>query len=518
MATTTADEDTGYLPATATEPSVRRRIAERLVRPMPTDDVAGWLAPMGVFLVALLMRLHRLGVPKADAFDEVYYACDAQSMLRNGIEVAHKARENGFCVEDPAATPFAGFVVHPPLGKWAIAAGEKMFGFNSFGWRFSAAIFGALSVLLLARIGRRMFRSTLLGCVAAGIMAFDGLHFVQSRMAMLDIFLLFWVVAAFGCLVVDRDDMRARLAARLDADLSLPGPKLGLRWWRVGAGVCLGAAVATKWSGLYFVAGFGLLTFAWDVGARRTAGIRLPFVATLWREALSLVSCILLVGSLVYVASWGGWFASDNGWRRNPGTFGTNLAHQNDFGPVQGFARYHQEIWGFHQNLKSDHGYESKPASWFLLIRPVAYYYQTPEEGSSQATLGVGSPAVWWASLPAMVALAWCWVSRRDWRAAAILSTIGVGYLPWFLEGGRTMFLFYALPLVPFMALALAYCAGLTVGRPEHSLRRRRIGAAALGGYLALVVWNFLYLYPVLASKIIPYSEWQDRMLFKTWI
>ncbi|HVF19770.1 MAG TPA: phospholipid carrier-dependent glycosyltransferase [Mycobacteriales bacterium] len=522
MATTTIEPidppgSVATAPSLMSEPSVRRRVAERLVRPMPADEVAGWLAPMAVFLVSLLMRLHRLAVPKADAFDEVYYACDAQSLLRHGIEVAHKARDQGFCIEDTAATE-PGFVVHPPLGKWMIALGEKMWGFDSFGWRFSAAIFGALSVLLLCRIARRMFRSTLLGCIAGGILAFDGLHFVQSRMAMLDIFLLFFTVAAFGCIVVDRDVMRARLAATLDGNLSTPGPKLGLRWWRVAAGACLGAAVATKWTGLYFVIVFGLLTFAWDVGARRTAGIPWPFLSTIRREALSLVSCVLLVGSLVYVASWAGWFAGDEGWRRAPGTFGSNLAHQTHHGPVKGFAEYHREIWNFHQGLQTDHSYESKPESWFLLVRPVAYYYVTPEEGQSQATLGVGTPAIWWAAIPAFVALAWAWVSKRDWRAAAILVTIGGTYLPWFLESDRTMFLFYALPLVPFMALALAYCAGMAIGRPEDSVRRRRIGAGFVGAYLALVVANFLYLYPILSSQVIPYSEWSERMLFKTWI
>ena len=501
----------------ATEPSVRRRIAERLVRPMPADEVAGWLAPMAVFLVALLMRLHRLAIPKADAFDEVYYACDAQSLLRHGIEVAHKTRDAGFCIEDLAATE-PGFVVHPPLGKWMIAIGERMLGFDSFGWRFSAAIFGALSVLLLCRIARRMFRSTLLGCIAGGLLAFDGLHFVQSRMAMLDIFLLFWVVAAFGCIVVDRDDMRQRLAAKLDGPLSSPGPKLGHRWWRVAAGVCLGAAVATKWTGLYFVIVFGLLTLAWDIGARRTAGIPWPVLSTVRREALSLVGCILLVGSLTYVASWAGWFLGDEGWRRAPGTFGTNLAHQDHHGPVKGFAEYHREIWRFHQTLATDHSYESRPESWFLLVRPVAYYYSTPEEGQSQATLGVGTPAIWWGSIAAFVALGWAWVSKRDWRAAAILATVGGTYLPWFLEGDRTMFLFYALPFVPFMALALAYCAGMAVGRPEHSLWRRRIGAGAVGLYLALVVANFLYLYPILAAKVIPYADWHAKMWFSSWI
>ena len=57
-------------------------------------------------------------------------------------------------------------VVHPEVGKWMIALGERMFGMNPFGWRFMTALLGTLSVLMLCRIGRRMSRSTLLGCLA----------------------------------------------------------------------------------------------------------------------------------------------------------------------------------------------------------------------------------------------------------------------------------------------------------------------------------------------------------------
>ncbi|HVE99316.1 MAG TPA: phospholipid carrier-dependent glycosyltransferase [Mycobacteriales bacterium] len=496
--------------------SVRRRVAARLVQPLPSDPVAGWVAPAALFLVALLMRLHRLGVPKADMFDEVYYACEARSLLRHGYEVTHKDRAAGFCLEDPSV-PYGDFVVHPPLGKWAIAVGEWMFGFNSFGWRFSAAVAGALSVLLLARIGRRMFRSTFLGCLAASVMAFDALHFVQSRIAMLDIFLLLWLVAAFGCLVVDRDDGRARLSARLDDHSSRAGPKLGTRWWRLGAGACLGAAVATKWSGLYFVGAFGLLALAWDVGARRTAGVTRPFLAALRRDSLSLLG-ILVVAAAVYVGSWAGWFASDAAWRRDAGTFDANLEDPQRHGAVGGFFEYHEDIWTFHQNLSEPHGYQSKPETWFLLVRPVAYHYPTLEAGQSQAVLGVGSPAVWWASIAAFVGVGWAWVSRRDWRAAALLVVVAAAYLPWFLERERTMFLFYALPLLPFMALAIAYCAGMAISGPGRPRRRRVVGAGAVGLYAAAVVMNFRYLYPVIAARMIPTAEWADRMLFATWI
>src|SRR5206468_8222637 len=104
----------------------------------------------------------------------------------------------------------------------------------SLGWRFSAAVVGSLAVLMIARIARRLFRSTMLGCVAGLLLAFDGLEFVQSRVAMLDIFLMFWVLAAFGALVLDRDDGRRRLADRLGEirAATARGPWLGMRPWR----------------------------------------------------------------------------------------------------------------------------------------------------------------------------------------------------------------------------------------------------------------------------------------------
>ena len=95
-----------------------------------------------------------------------------------------------------------------------MAFGQWTFGLTPFGWRFSAAVIGTLAILLLARIVRRMTRSTMLGCVAGLLLALDGLELVLSRTAILDIFLMFWVLAAFGLLVIDRDRTVARLARR----------------------------------------------------------------------------------------------------------------------------------------------------------------------------------------------------------------------------------------------------------------------------------------------------------------
>src|SRR2546423_3139378 len=118
-----------------------------------------------------------------------------------------------------------------------------MCGLNWFGWRFSTALFGSLAILLICRIARRMTRSTLLGCIAGLLMSLDGLEFVLSRSGILDIFLMFFVLAAFGCILIDRDIGRAQLAEgvarRQGGQL---GPRFGIRKWRVAAAGCPGPA------------------------------------------------------------------------------------------------------------------------------------------------------------------------------------------------------------------------------------------------------------------------------------
>ena len=149
---------------------------------------------------------------------------------------------------------------------------------NSFGWRVGPLIFGTLLVLVTIRLVRRVSRSTLIGGLAGLLLAFDGLAFVMSRTALLDIFVAFFVVAAVTCLAADRDWFRNRLADHLE-QRGLPdlggrfGPALVVRPWRLAAGLCFGLALGSKWNALYVLAAFALLSLAWDVG-RPPAGRR----------------------------------------------------------------------------------------------------------------------------------------------------------------------------------------------------------------------------------------------------
>ena len=135
-------------------------------------------------------------------------------------------------VED---NPGFGLVVHPPVGKQLIAIGEAIFGYNGVGWRFTGALLGVVMVTLVMRIVRRISRSTLVGAIAGVLCICDGVSFVAARTALLDGLLTFFVVAAFGALIVDRDRFASECTSRCWK--AATPTRCGVRGW-----VCAGGA------------------------------------------------------------------------------------------------------------------------------------------------------------------------------------------------------------------------------------------------------------------------------------
>ncbi len=185
VAAEAADLTAGGVPPVAREASRRTALRSRLASPMPDDRLRGWLGSLLVTAFGTFVRFDRLRVPRTIIFDETYYVKDAWSILQHGVEwnVLPPAQANAIIVAGHTnffmpcnGTSACGeYVVQPEMGKLLIAAGEWLFGLNSFGWRFASAVFGSLAILLMCRIARRMTRSTLLGCVAGLLLAVDGL-------------------------------------------------------------------------------------------------------------------------------------------------------------------------------------------------------------------------------------------------------------------------------------------------------------------------------------------------------
>jgi len=508
--------------------------ARRLASPISGSVIWGWAGPLLVTLFGAFLRFDRLSVPKAIVFDETYYVGDAWGILKHGVEIEHVKNADTLLAQGKTnilAGTQAELVAHPPLGKEMIAVGEWLFGLTPFGWRFSVALIGSLSILLLARIVRRMTRSTLLGCVAGLLMSLDGLELVLSRTAILDIFVMFWVLAAFGLIVIDRDRTRAKLTAAAaracgqGSEDDEAGPKLGVRWLLVGAGVCLGAATACKWNGVWYIAAFAGLVIAWDLGARRAAGYSARWRGVLRSDGPWIPLWFAVLPAAVYTASWTGWFATPYGYDRNGAAFSPNHTPTST---LVAWLQYNHWMLQFGLGLTSSQTYMSNPLGWLILARPISFYSSCLPAGAcgsagstEQEVLAIGTPLIWWGATAAVVICLGWWLTRRDWRAGAALLGVAAGWLPWiwfYFHDQRTEFYYYAVAFEPFLIIALTLCLGLIIGPERASPVRRAFGALVTGIYLMAVLANFVYLYPILAAKVIPYTSWLSHMWFHSWI
>ena len=420
-----------------------------------------------IAIASLLLRLFNIASIKSFIFDEVYYVDGARDLLAYGVEVDGSAAE---------------FVVHPPVGKWMIASGIKLFGDNPLGWRIATAVAGSLMILLIAAIVHRLFYSPFLTVIASALMAVDGMALVHSRTALLDNFLALFTLTATYFFI------------RKSYYLS---------------GLFLGLAIGTKWSGLYFLALFGLIAlyraFTFFSGKN------------LIKPTLRVVGAFGLTPIAIYIASWSGWFLSDRGWKRD-----------SDGNPLIALKNYHEEILGFHRNLSTAHNYEANPWSWLIQGRPTSFFYETPKgcgaDSCSQEVLALGTPLLWWSATIALAVVFGYWIRsivmrRTDPAASIIIVGIAAGYLPWFFFQDRTVFTFYTIFFQPFMVLALIYCAQLFLSHQlRKSARSYQLGEFGVIALLVLIAINFIYFLPLYMGELITYQEWINRMWLPSWI
>jgi dolichyl-phosphate-mannose--protein O-mannosyl transferase len=370
--------------------------------------------------------------------------------------------------------------VHPPAGKWLIAIGIKAFGFHEFGWRVSSAIIGSLSIALIYFVAQKLFSNTLVSCCAAILSLSDGLHLVHSRTALLDIFLMFFILLGFYFLLESH------------------------HWL---AGISLGLAAGVKWSGLYYFVAFFLFMVYADYrqaqAMEEPSALRFTLRTSLLKRALQYGVAPLFT----YIASWTGWFVTTTGWDR---TWSKNI--------VRNFWHYHAEILNFHTNLVDKHAYAANPWSWLVMGRPTSFFYATPKgcgsSSCSQEILALGTPFLWWSGLIAIAITFGYWIARREWQSGLLLLGLAAGYLPWFTFQKRTMFSFYAVAFEPFLILIICYVITKYL-EPEDKQRQR---TRVIYGYLGLVVLCFIYFLPLYLGTELTYSDWLHHMWIPSWI
>jgi dolichyl-phosphate-mannose--protein O-mannosyl transferase len=472
------------------------------IPPLPADTGLSWLLTLGLAVVSLISRLVFLSYPSDKLFDEAYYPPEAHELLRWGFEY-----NRGYT-----------FIVHPPLGKWFIALGEAVFGYDSLGWRVPSAIAGTIAVVVLVRLARRLTGSTLLGMVAGLLLALDGFSFVISRVGLLDVFLQVLVLSAVLCLVIDRDKVRQRIREHAGA----VGFRLGPRGWRIAAGVLFGAACAVKWSGIYFLAFFAILSLFWDRTAWRDAGVPRPTTTTLRRGLPGALWALAVVPVLTYLASFTGWFLGETSQGRHWADQHPDTAFPFIPGALRSLWHMHAEWWTFHNSLDSPHPWQSGPWSWLVDGRPILLWNPQglTDAGGNQVIryiLMVGTPTLWFAFAPALLWTVWRIVVRRDSAAILVAVAVAAGWLTWFMNPDRTMFIFYMAPVVPFFVLAITLALQDVLGAHSEEPWRRQVGLGAVCLYVAIVAATFAFFYPVLTGRELSHADWVLRMWFPSW-
>lgn len=487
--------------------------------------------------LAGVLRFVGLAQPRALVFDELYYARGAYSLLRQGYEGWWGGETADFANGDFSGLEVrADKVVHPPLGKWIIAVGIKAFGPTPFGWRFSSAVIGTVTVILVALIAHHLFRSVLWGGVAGLFLAIDGEHIVLSRTALLDIFLTFFVVVAFGFLLLDRRRHQRTLAKRvaearerlgLAPDQPLPGfgPGAGFRWWRLAAILSLGLATGVKWSGLYFAMAFLFLSVVWDVVDRRDAGARPASPLSFFRIVVPPILATMLFLPATYVASYSSWFISDSSYMRHWAALNEGEGIQWLPETPRSFVAYHQEMLRFHNNLDLSkgitHAYAANPWGFIVQARPTAFSWEVIEKGEGtppsdkkyvSEIMAIGNPVIWWTG-----AIAFLWalgrsIFRRDLLAAAvIIGTIG-GWLPWTLFPDRVMFCFYSVAFSPWVVLTLVWALRRIAQPARLAGRWSRRGVLGVGGFIAAALLVSGYYLPLWNGQWIPSYYWHAHV------
>ena len=516
-----------------------RSAIERLWDAPPRDARLSWLLTLGLTALAFCIRLVGIAYPKGILFDETYYAKDAYTLLKLGYEGSWPENANDMIASGNADvyTTNASFIVHPQVGKWLIASGEWLFGMNSFGWRFPALVFGSLLVAVVIRLARRLTRSTMVGAIAGFLLCVDGLDFVMSRLALLDIFEAFFIAAGVLAVVIDRDYFRHRLARDLErkglTDYGGAASPFIFRPWLIVAGVLFGLAMGSKWNAVFVVASFGVLAVVWSITARRLAGARRRSYMALLLDGLPAFLSMVVLSFIVYVATWFSWLRTQGGYDRQWGAEHPDSWQVKLLGkPLASLLYYHKEIWEFHNGdyiKHSTHVYAAHPGGWLINARPIGIDAVNgiqpgtngcPANGTEtclRVISATGTPTLWWlAALALLVSIAW-WVAGRDWRFGVPIVAGMSTYLPWFNYTERSLFFFYAITIIPFTAICLAMVLGLILGKANAGPRRRQ-GAIVVGVILAIVTLNFAFIYPIITDALLTQSQWLARMWFGSWI
>ncbi|PHV70857.1 phospholipid carrier-dependent glycosyltransferase [Sporanaerobium hydrogeniformans] len=353
---------------------------------------------------------------------------------------------------------------HPPLGKLIIGLPVRLWGMNTFSYRLMGNLAGILMLPVIYILAKKLFGHTRYGLAAALLLAADGMHFVQTRIATVDSFLVLFVLLSYlfmFCYI--RCEDKEPLSMKLS--------------YLFFSGLFLGAAIATKWNGAYSAVGLAILFFA-DLFKRSSN----KYHRHMWDRQVGVIlfSCVLFFVILpvgIYLGSYLPFFHSEGG------------KSFKDFVDLQ------IQMYRYHSELEATHPFTSPWYLWPLNIKPIWYFKGEARPGYVITIALLGNPLIWWSGLIGMLyTVRNVFVKRRKEDFFILVAILSL-YLPYAFVP-RIMFLYHYFPVVPFMILAL-------VSLLKEGVRRMD-STAIIKGYIAVAMIVFVFFYPIYSGTEIP--------------
>lgn len=415
-------------------------------------------------------------------FDEIYHG-------RTAYEMIHHL----YCYEN----------THPPLGKELIALGVLIFGMNPFGWRFMGTLFGVLMLPFFYLFARRFLKGSYLSACTTLLFAFDFMHFTQTRIATIDVYVTFFIILSYYfmfCYVQK---------SFYDTELKKTFIPLGL------CGIAMGLSWASKWTGIYSAAGLCVIFFAqmfrryleYRYAVMNPTGvtegiphqyIRENFQKLFWKTIIFCCVFFILVPALIYMLSY------------------IPFSDGSDRGFIQKVIEAQRTMFNYHKNLEADHPYSSKWYQWPTMYRPIWYYSSVLGE-LREGISAFGNPLVWWAGIPATAFMLYLIVKKRDEKAGFLIVGYLSQYAPWLLVS-RTVFIYHYFPSVPFITMMLGYSFYQLVEFRKDAKWKKGC-QISIAAYVVLAIGLFALFYPVLSGLPI-HAEYATKYLkwFDTWV
>ena len=415
-------------------------------------------------------------------FDEIYHA-------RTAYEFLH------------GLTPYEN--THPPLGKVFISLGILLFGMNPFGWRIVGAVFGIAMLPCIYLFAKKIFKNTPVACMAIVLFAADFMHFAQTRIATIDVYITFFIILMYYFMY---DYTQKSFYDTPFKKTLLP---LGL------SGLCMGLGIASKWTGIY--AGIGLAVLFFISLGRRIYEYRKvmgnPRSTKEQRDAVApckkyctytILWCLLFfvaLPALIYVLSYIPYL-------RAPGMEGFQSILDNQ-----------SSMFSYHSRLTDSHPFSSYWYQWPIIQRPIWYYSGETAESMRMSIASFGNPFIWWLGIGAFV---YCiYKMFRDKSYSAMFLIIGYlsQYLPW-VGVTRVVFIYHYFTCVPFVILMLCYAANdVLAAHPYRGLTVKNNAAAILLCMYCLVcILAFCSFYPVLSGMNVSSAYIDSLKWYSSWV